>query len=136
VAQRLERPVKLLSVTVLAIIIVVAIIAERENILVYLLAVGLLVFIINVLSLGVGYGVPLLLGVEHRAAIATGFEVGIHNSALALTVAINVLGSTIIAIPAAVYSIIMYFTAVGFGYLTVLARQLSLDDPARARSPL
>ena len=44
-------------------------------------------------------------------------EVGIHNTTVALTIALSVLDSTEVAIPAAVYSILMYVLATAFGFL-------------------
>ena len=118
-AQRLSRPVKVVSVVVLVAVIAGAVLAERENIADYFVAVGLVVLAFNVLSLVVGYGVPRLFGVEHRAAVAAGFEIGIHNSTLAITIALSpaLLNSTTMAIPAAVYGVGMFFTAAIFGLL-------------------
>jgi BASS family bile acid:Na+ symporter len=77
------------------------------------------VVVFNLLSLLIGYGVPRLAEVDRRAAIAAGFEIGIHNTALALTVAVSpaLLNSSEMAIPAVVYGIVMFFTAAGFGWL-------------------
>ncbi len=117
VAEGLAKPVKILSVVVLVAVIAGAILNERANIRDYFVAVGLAVLAFNVLSLLVGYGLPRLAGVDHRAATAAGFEIGIHNSTLAITIAISLLGSTRIAVPAAVYGIVMFFTAALFGWL-------------------
>jgi BASS family bile acid:Na+ symporter len=116
-AARLNRPVRIISVVVLVAVIAGAVINERENIADYFIAIGLAVLIFNVVSLSVGYGVPRLAGIAPREAVAAGFEIGIHNSTLAITIAISLLGSTEIAIPAAVYGIVMFFTAAAFGYL-------------------
>jgi BASS family bile acid:Na+ symporter len=131
-AQRLARPVKILSVIVLVAVIAGAVLAERENIADYFVAVGLAVLAFNVLSLLVGYGVPRLVGVERSAAVAAGFEIGIHNSTLAITVAVSpaLLGSTTMAIPAAVYGITMFFTAAAFGYLVTRGHRRRAGVPA------
>jgi BASS family bile acid:Na+ symporter len=44
-------------------------------------------------------------------------EIGIHNGTLAMFIAMNAIGNPMMAIPAAIYSLIMFFTAAGFGYL-------------------
>lgn len=41
-------------------------------------------------------------------ATAISFEVGIHNSTLAIYVALSVLGNLQLALPAALYSVSMY----------------------------
>lgn len=58
-----------------------------------------------------------MLAVSAAQARACAFEIGVHNSTIAMTIAITVLGNTTIAIPAAVYSLFMYFLAASFGML-------------------
>ncbi|GAB3845102.1 bile acid:sodium symporter family protein [Micromonospora andamanensis] len=119
VAQRLDRPVRVLSVVVLVAVIAGAVLGERDNLADYFVSVGLAVLAFNLLSLGIGYGVPRLAGVERSAAKAAGFEIGIHNSTLAITIALSpaLLDNAQMAIPGAVYGIVMFFTAAAFGYL-------------------
>ncbi|PWR07369.1 bile acid:sodium symporter [Micromonospora acroterricola] len=123
VADRLNRPVRILSVIVLVAVITGAVLGERENIADYFVSVGLAVLAFNLLSLAIGYGVPRLAGVDRSAATAAGFEIGIHNSTLAITIALSpaLLDNTRMAIPGAVYGIVMFFTAAAFGYLVTRA---------------
>ena len=69
------------------------------------------------LSLAVGYAVPRLFRVGRRQAIASSFEIGIHNATLAIVIAQTVLGSVELSLPAAVYGVLMFFIAFGFGFL-------------------
>ncbi|MFI6785022.1 bile acid:sodium symporter family protein [Micromonospora sp. NPDC050276] len=135
VAERLHRPVRILSVVVLVAVIVGAVLGEREHIADYFVSVGLAVLAFNLLSLAIGYGVPRLAGVDRSAATAAGFEIGIHNSTLAITIALSpaLLNSTQMAIPGAVYGIVMFFTAAAFGYLVtrVGARSAATLTPGR-----
>jgi BASS family bile acid:Na+ symporter len=118
-AEALQRPVKLLSVIVLVSVILGAIVQERANLTDYLAAVGLICVVFSLISLGIGYGVPRLAGIGRKQAIASSMEIGIHNSTLAITIALSpgLLDSTEIAIPGAVYGIVMFFTAAAVGYL-------------------
>jgi BASS family bile acid:Na+ symporter len=131
-AASLEKPVKILSVVVLVAVIAGAVLKERDNIADYFVAVGLAVLAFNVLSLIVGYTVPRLAGVDRKGSIAAGFEIGIHNSTLAITIAISpaLLNSTEMAIPAAVYGIVMFFTAAIFGLLVRGKREAPAEEPA------
>ena len=115
-ADRMDRPVRVLSAVVLAAVIVGTIVAERENVAGYLADVGLPALVFCLLSLGTGLLVPRLLGVEQRQAIASAFEIGVHNGTLAIAVAISVLGSVELAVPAAVYSVLMFPVAALFGW--------------------
>lgn len=128
VAQRLERPVRLLSAVFLILVIGAALAKERANLGGYFQQVGVPALVFNLASMAVGYFVPLLVRLSNKQAIAIGMEIGIHNGTLAIAVATNVLGRSVMTIPPAIYSLIMFFTAGVFGWL--VARR-----EARAPSP-
>jgi BASS family bile acid:Na+ symporter len=123
-ADRMHRPVKIASVLVLAGVIVAAVLENREVVLAGLVAVGPLTVLFAVLSLGVGYAVPRLAGVGERQAVACSMEIGIHNSVLAITIALSpaLLGNPAMGIPAAVYGLLVYAPAALFA--AALARRL------------
>ncbi len=110
-AEKSDRPIRIFSMLVLIIIIVAAIVSEGRNILGYIPEVGIAVLLFNLISLLVGYFVPVIFGIERKQAIAVSLEIGIHNGTLALFVAMTVLGGGMYAVPAALYSIVMYVTA-------------------------
>ncbi len=116
-ADRMDKPVRILSAVVLALVIVGTVLAEREDVAGYLREVGLVALAFCVLSLLIGFAVPRAVGVEHRQAVACAFEIGVHNSTLAIAVAISVLGSVELAIPAAVYGVLMFPVAALVGWL-------------------
>ncbi|MGL5160409.1 MAG: bile acid:sodium symporter family protein [Acinetobacter junii] len=117
VAEKLNRPVRIFAVVFLLIIILGAIIKERSNLIDYLGQIGLATALFCAISLMVGYFVPRMLGISSYQARACAFEIGIHNSTLAMTIALTIMASTTIAMPAAVYSIFMYIFATIFGVL-------------------
>jgi BASS family bile acid:Na+ symporter len=118
-ARRLERPVKILSAVFLLLVIVATVLKERANLGGYFQAVGLPALAFNLASMAVGYFVPLLVRLPNRQAIAIGMEIGIHNGTLAIAIASSptLLNNSAMAIPPAIYSLIMFFTAAGFGAL-------------------
>jgi BASS family bile acid:Na+ symporter len=118
-ADRMDRPVRILSALFLVFVIVASIIKERAHIGEYFQEVGLAALAFNLTSMGIGYIVPRLARVAPRQAVAIGMEIGIHNGTLAITIASSsaLLDNSAMAIPAAIYSLIMFFTAAGFGYL-------------------
>ncbi|MEB8381214.1 bile acid:sodium symporter family protein [Acinetobacter junii] len=117
VAEKLNRPVRIFAVVFLLIIILGAIIKERSNLVDYLGQIGLATALFCAISLMVGYFVPRMLGISSYQARACAFEIGIHNSTLAMTIALTIMANTTIAMPAAVYSIFMYIFATIFGIL-------------------
>ncbi|MGC0362273.1 BASS family bile acid:Na+ symporter [Rhodococcus sp. 27YEA15] len=116
-AHRMDKPVRIGSAVVLALVIVGTVISERENILDYIAQIGIVAALFCLLSLGVGYAVPRMFGIGDRQAIASSMEIGIHNSTLAITIAVSLLHSSELAIPAAVYGVLMFPLAAGAGFL-------------------
>lgn len=126
-ARRMDRPVRHLSVVVLVAVIAGAVAAERSNIAGYLVDAGPVALLFCVLSLATGYFVPRWARVGKRQAIACSMEIGVHNSAVAMTLAISVLGSVGLAVPAAVYGVLAYPVAALAGLLMT-----RLGSPASA----
>lgn len=116
-AQRMEKTVKIMSALFLAAIVILAMIKDWQTFVDYAPLVGGAALAFNLLSMGVGYFVPQLLKLNKRQAIAIGMEIGIHNGTLAIALALSpmLLNNATMAIPAAIYSIIMFFTAALFG---------------------
>ena len=79
-------------------------------------------------SLAAGFYVPWALGIVRRQAIASAFEIGVHNGTLAIAVAISVLESVELAVPAAVYSVLMFPVAALFGW--AITRTADREAPA------
>lgn len=127
-ADRADRPVRVLSAVVLAGVIAGALLAERDEIGTLLADVGLVVVAFCLISLVLGYLLPRLLRVGHPQAVASAFEVGIHNSTLAIAVAVGVLGVERLAVPAAVYGVLMFPLALAAG---VVLRRLAPDRATR-----
>jgi BASS family bile acid:Na+ symporter len=115
-AARAEKPLRLLSVLVLALLVVAAVAQEWRTLATHLAGVGLACLGFNLISMGAGYGAPLLLKLPRRQAIAIAMEIGIHNGTLAIFIALNVLGSAAISVPAAIYSLVMFVTAAIFAF--------------------
>lgn len=128
VAHTLEKPVRIFAVLFLVLIVLGAIFSERANIMSYIGQVGLATVLFCFASLCVGYFLPRFFGIPSFQARACAFEIGIHNSTLSMTIALTIMHSTAIAMPAAVYSIIMYVFAMIFGML--LNRYAPITHPS------
>jgi bile acid:Na+ symporter, BASS family len=111
IAAKLERPVRLLSTLVLVVLIVVAFVSEWDLVTEHAPRVGVIMLAFNVISLLAGYGAARLARLELGQATAIAFEIGIHNSTVAIFIALEVLGVTAAGIPAGLYSLSMYVTA-------------------------
>ena len=118
-AARMDKPMKRFSMLVLALLAIIAFAKEWSALTSSFATIGLAVIAFNILSLGLGYYVPRLLGMDKANAVAIGYEIGIHNSTLAIFVAVSVLGDFQLMVPAAIYSISMYVFATAFGMLVL-----------------
>ncbi|RKG34120.1 bile acid:sodium symporter family protein [Acinetobacter tianfuensis] len=115
IARQWNKPMRMLSILFLTSIFIYALFQERSNVILYFIDVGIAMGLFCFSSLFIGYLIPHLAGIPERQARACTFEIGIHNTAVSLTIALSVLSNTTIAIPAGVYSIYMYIFAIGFG---------------------
>ena len=113
-SAKADKPVRIFSILVLAIITVVAILKEKDRLAESMGQIGIAMLVFNIGSMSLGYGVSRFFKLKLREATAITMEVGIHNSTLALYIAMTVLGSFELAIPAAIYSIFMFLTAGAF----------------------
>ena len=120
-AEKMNKPVRIASVVILAGLIVAALLKDRNNVAQYFAQVGVAALLFNIASMLIGYFLPLLFQVTRKQAIAIGMEIGIHNGTLAIFIAFNVLNNPTMSIPPAIYSLIMFFTAGIFGWF--LARK-------------
>lgn len=123
-SDRVEKPLRLFSVLLLALLVVLTMVQQWRLLAEYAAIIGLACVLFNVLSLLIGYAVPLALKLPRRQAIAIAMEIGIHNGTLALFIAFTVLENSVMAVPAAFYSISMFITAGLFAAW--------LNHPARA----
>ncbi|MCR2799854.1 bile acid:sodium symporter family protein [Microbacterium sp. zg-Y818] len=116
-ADGMDKPVRIVSVVVLIVVIAGAVASNWDLLVENIASLALITVLFCLLSLAVGYVVPRLLKVGTRQAIASSFEIGIHNATLAIVIAQTVLGSMELSLPAAVYGVLMFFIAFGFGFV-------------------
>lgn len=128
-AERSDKPVRIGSAVILAVLVLGILVDQAENVGDYIADVGLAAALFCAISLVVGYVVPKAAGVREEQAIASSMEIGVHNGTLAIYVAVEVLDTTEISVPAAVYSVFMFVFAAIWGYL--ISRRLA---PKEAQS--
>ena len=116
-ADAMDRPVRIASVVILTVVVVGAALSNLNVLVNDLPSLAGITVSFCVLSLGVGYVVPRLLRIDRPQAVASAFEVGIHNATLAIVVAQSVLMSPQMSLPAAVYGVLMFPLAAIFGLI-------------------
>lgn len=122
-AERMEKPVRIGSAFILAVLVLGILLDQKDNIADYFVDAGLATGLFCAISLIVGYVVPKAFGITSSQAIASSMEIGVHNATLAIFVAVEVLDSTEISVPAAVYSLFMFAFAAIWG--SILSRRIN-----------
>ena len=122
-AARMDKPVRIGSAVILAVLVLGVLLDQRDKVGDYLADVGLATALFCAISLVIGYVVPKALGIVESQAIASSMEIGVHNATLAIYIAVEVLDVTEISVPAAVYSLFMFAFAAIWGYF--LSRRIN-----------
>ncbi len=109
-ANRVEKWVKWLSLFFLGLIIVGLLVKERANVASFFLQAGGVTFVLLILTMALGYAIATLAKLDHRSATAITVEVGIQNGTLAIAIASapTFLNNPTMAIPAAIYALLMF----------------------------
>ena len=91
---------------------------ERANVLSFFLQVGWVTLTLNLLTMVLGYAIANFAELDKRSATAITFEVGIQNGTLAIAIASGstFLNNPTMAIPAAIYSLLMFGTGGAFAW--------------------
>lgn len=113
IASRLEKMMSRIAAGLLALIILLLVVREGSKLPEFILQVGLGVLLLNVISMLAGFLISKLLQLPPSQQICIAVEVGISNGTLALAITAGLLNNPTMAVPAAVYSLLMYVT--GFG---------------------
>lgn len=109
-SQRMERPVRILSAVFLALIILAAILKEREHILEFFQQAGPVALLLNLLTLGIGFYTSRLFRLPQDQSRTIAIESGIQNGTLGITIAATLIGNSAMTIPSVIYSLIMFGT--------------------------
>ncbi|BAU14840.1 hypothetical protein LEP3755_53930 [Leptolyngbya sp. NIES-3755] len=112
-AKRLEKQMGRIALGLLALIIGLILIREGSKLPGFIVQVGLGVLLLNLAATIVGFLAGKVFRLPFTQQICIAIEVGIQNGTLAIAITAGLLNNPDMAVPAAVYSLLMYVT--GFG---------------------
>jgi len=78
--------------------------------LAYVVQAGPAALAFNVASLGLGYLMPRLAGLSRHQSKAIALEIGLHNAALAIFIALTVMRNNEMTVAPVVYGVLMFAT--------------------------
>ena len=113
-ALKFEPIAKKISMVLFVVVLLGAILAEKDNIVSYFADAGLITLILNVVMMIVAFYVAQLLGTGNSQKKCIAIECGLQNGTLAIFVGTTLFGGGVYVIPAATYSLIMFITSLIF----------------------
>lgn len=128
VAEGLGKPVKIFATLFLFVVAAFAISAVWGTVVQYFAVLGSCIVVFAFISLAFGYAAPRLVRLDHRQSVAISLEIGLHNGALAVAIALSpqILNSPVMAVPPLIYGGLSPILAAVF--LLVL-RRLTAPSP-------
>ncbi len=111
-----QKVAKNISIILFVLVLIGAIISQRENVVSYFTQAGLVMLILNITMMIIVYFLSKYLNSSKETFRCWLMEVGLQNGTLAIVVANTFFASTVYLIPAAIYSLIMYATALPLIY--------------------
>lgn len=115
-SDHIERFVGVVGLIVLVLLIVGIVIGERDRIVELVVSVGPAVIVLNVAVIALGGLLAWACRLGRAEQIAIAVEFGIKNTTLSLLIAFTVIGNEEVGLAAAVYSLVMYVTAMVLVY--------------------
>ncbi len=110
-ANKMDKPVKIVSGILLFLIILAAIMTNKDIFVSSFRDVGPIALSLNMVMLGIGYISAQMLKLRIAQRITISVESGIQNGTLGITIASALLHNDVMAISPAIYSLIMFMTA-------------------------
>jgi bile acid:Na+ symporter, BASS family len=110
-ASKLDLPFRRISAIFFVIIVVAAVLKEKENLVRYFVEAGPAALSLNLATLALSFGTARLFKLPFRQGLTIAIESGIQNGTLGITIAATLLMNSVMTIPSAIYSLIMFGTA-------------------------
>jgi BASS family bile acid:Na+ symporter len=109
-AKRMDRPSRIASTVVFVLIVAGIIAANVDVIREHYQALTGVTLALNVLTMGLGFGVATLVSLKTEQVLTISIESGIQNGTLAIVIATSILKQGDMALPAGFYSLVMFVT--------------------------
>lgn len=119
-AGKLEGVVGAFGMVVLFALVVLIVVQTRDHLVELLVQAGPSVIALNLAGIAIGFVVARFARADFVDGLTLAMELGIKNSTIGLTVALTLLGSADIAMPAALYGLLMFASA---GVLVAIGRR-------------
>jgi len=116
-ANLVEPTVRRVAVVFFIAVVLATVYQERETLQLSILSVGPVTYVMNIITMAFGFGLALLFGLNKAQRNTISIEVGVQNGTTAIFVASTLLQNGTMAIPPAIYSLLMFVNVGIFIYL-------------------
>ncbi len=116
-AIKFESIGKKISAGLFIIVLLGAILAEKDNVVSYFADAGLITLVLNILMMIIAFYIAQMFGTGTEQKKCISIECGLQNGTLAIFVGTSLFGGGAYVIPAATYSLIMFATSLIFVFL-------------------
>ncbi len=134
IAKKAEEPLRKAVLYLLFLVLGLGVLSGWKIIVDEIASVGLLVITMNLLTMGLGYGLARLFSLPTPQVVTITFEVGVQNLALSFAITFNILQNPDLAVAALVYAAIMPATALTF--VRVARKMIAGDQKPALASPI
>lgn len=109
-AAKADRPVRIFSAVIFALIVIAAILKEREGLPEYFRTGGLAALLLNVSTMSLGWVAGLITRIPYEDRVSVTIESGIQNGTLGIMITATLLENPAMTVAPALYSLIMFMT--------------------------
>ena len=127
-AERAVEPIRKSVLWLMIFVLVLGVVSSYRDILDYFATAGALVIAMNLITMGLGFGLARLFRLPLPQVVTITFEVGVQNLALAFAITFNILGRPDLAIAGLIYAAVMPATALAF--VSIARRLLDRENAA------
>jgi BASS family bile acid:Na+ symporter len=113
-ARRAEEPLRKGILYLMAVVLILGVVSSYRQLIDNIATAGALVVALNLLTMGLGYGLARTFRLSTKQAVTITFEVGVQNLALSFAINFNMLQRPDLAVAGLLYAAVMPATALAF----------------------
>jgi BASS family bile acid:Na+ symporter len=128
-ATRAVEPLRKSILYLMAVVLLLGVVSSYRQLIDHAATAGGLVIAMNLLTMGLGYGLARAFSLSAAQAVTITFEVGVQNLALSFAINFNMLQRPDLAITGLIYAAVMPATALAF--VSIGRRLIEADERKR-----
>lgn len=128
-AAKAVEPIRKVVLYLMIFVLVLGVLSSYGDILDYFATAGTLVVVMNLLTMGLGFGLARLFKLPIPQVVTITFEVGVQNLALSFAITFNILQRPDLAVAGLIYAAVMPATALAF--MSIARRMIEKENAAQ-----